>query len=59
MAKRCADCRNGEHENYDDNVELVVVHDPETNRIAKRANLCREHRRMYSMDGYRLHKQKL
>jgi hypothetical protein len=53
--KRCADCRNGEHENYDDEVQLVVVRDSEAGRIVKRANLCEEHREMYISDGYRIY----
>lgn len=48
--KRCADCRNGEHENYDNNIKLVYIRDG--NRICKRAYLCQEHRNMYFMDGY-------
>lgn len=50
--KQCADCRNGEHDNYDDKVELVFVRDPDTKKIVKRANLCMEHRIMYRDDGY-------
>ena len=51
---RCADCRDGEHENYDEKIELVVVRDPETKRFIKRAWLCKEHRDMYSNDGYEI-----
>jgi hypothetical protein len=54
--KRCADCRLGEHENYDDDIQLVVVRDPEAGRILKRANLCEEHREMYHSDGYRIYR---
>jgi hypothetical protein len=50
---RCADCRDGEHENYDDNVLLVTVRDPDKpGPWLKRANLCESHRVMYSDDGY-------
>jgi hypothetical protein len=54
--RRCADCRDGEHDNYDDDVRLVVVRNPDTNRLVKRAYMCKEHRTMYgdevSGDGY-------
>jgi len=50
--KQCADCRNGEHENYDDDVRLVYLRDRETNKIVKRAFMCNEHRVMYDQDGY-------
>ena len=57
MMKRCADCRDGEHENYDDDVMLVVVRDPETKNTVKRANLCNEHRGAYLDDGYEVKAQ--
>ncbi len=50
--KQCADCRDGEHENYDDNVVLVYVRDPETHKIRKRAYICKAHQEMYADDGY-------
>jgi len=49
---RCADCRNGDHPDYDDDVRLVYMRDPETKKIVKRAYLCKEHRDMYLDDGY-------
>lgn len=49
---RCADCRDGEHENYDENVRLVCVRDPDTKRVVKRAYMCDNHRQMYRNDGY-------
>lgn len=49
---RCHDCDSGEHESYDDNVQLVIVRDPDSKRIVKRAYLCQEHRAMYQGDGY-------
>lgn len=52
--KRCADCRNGEHDNYDDDVKLVVIRDPDTKKLVKRAYECGEHREMYATDGYEL-----
>jgi hypothetical protein len=52
--KRCNDCREGEHENYDNNVCLTVVRCPETGKVYKRAYLCEEHRVAYRDDGYRV-----
>jgi hypothetical protein len=52
----CADCRAGEHINYDDDLQLVYVRDPDTKHIIKRAWLCREHRTMYELDGYEVKK---
>ncbi len=50
--KRCADCRDGEHDNYDDNVVLAVVRDPESRKIVKRAYMCKTHQEVYEDDGY-------
>lgn len=52
--KQCADCRDAEHENYDNDVVLATVKDPETAKILKRAYLCAEHREMYFDDGYQI-----
>jgi hypothetical protein len=52
--KQCADCRDGEHENYDDDVHLMVVRDPKTKKIHRRAYLCGEHRGAYLDDGWEL-----
>lgn len=52
--KQCADCRDGEHENYNDDVRLVRVTDPDTGQMLKRAYLCGQHREMYTVDGYRV-----
>jgi hypothetical protein len=55
MEKRCADCRDGEHENYDDYVRFVVVRDPDSKRgFFKRAYMCSQHRYMYESDGYKV-----
>ena len=51
MAKRCTECRKGEHENYDDNLDFVVVRDPDSGRLLGRWWLCEEHRTMYENDG--------
>jgi hypothetical protein len=52
MSKQCADCRDGEHENYDDDVKLVMVKEPDERQFLKRAYMCNEHREMYVSDGY-------
>jgi len=52
--KRCADCRDGDHANYDQGVRLVVVKDPDTGKLLKRAYMCHEHRDMYEADGWTL-----
>lgn len=54
--KQCADCRDGEHENYDDDVVLVTVRDPDNppGPWFKRSYMCGEHRTMYLGDGYEL-----
>lgn len=49
---QCCDCRNGDHENYDNDIILVVIKDPETGKLVKRGRLCGEHRAMYRTDGY-------
>ena len=48
----CCDCRDGEHSNYDDDVHLSLVRDPETNALTRRGYLCERHREMYAEDGY-------
>lgn len=55
MKQQCCDCRNGEHNNYDDNIKLVVVKDPDTNKIVRRGYMCEHHRIAYSDDGYILY----
>jgi hypothetical protein len=52
MAWRCFECALGEHDNYDDDVRLVGIRDPDTGRLYRRARMCREHREMYAQDGY-------
>ncbi len=48
----CCECRNGEHPNYDENIELVYVKDPDTSKLVKRGWMCAEHRQAYLDDGY-------
>jgi len=50
--KHCAECRNAEHTNFDEDVRLTIVRNPDTNRIYRRAYMCNEHREMYHMDDF-------
>jgi hypothetical protein len=52
ITKQCASCRDGEHDNYDEDIHLVYIRDPSTKKIIKRAYLCGEHREAYLNDGY-------
>jgi hypothetical protein len=54
MSKQCADCRDGEHDNLTDDVELVVVRDPDTKKLVKRSYMCGDHQAAYLDDGYLL-----
>ena len=51
---QCFECRNGEHEDYDSDIRLIVAKDPDTGRIYRRGKLCSEHRAAYSDDGYKV-----
>ena len=52
MVQRCADCRDGEHDNYDDDVLMIIVRDLGTGEVVKRSYMCESHREQYLMDGY-------
>ena len=52
--KQCADCKSGEHDNYDEDIRLVTIIDPDTKKLNGRKYLCREHRNAYTDDGYLL-----
>ena len=52
--KQCADCRDGEHKNYDDDIKLTILRDPNTKKLTKRAYMCKVHREMYADDGYEI-----
>jgi len=52
MKNNCAECRNGEHEDYDDNIKLVVCIDPDGQEPPYRAKLCQAHREVRLDDGY-------
>lgn len=56
--KQCADCRDGEHENMDDIIQLVYVKNPDTGKLVKRSYMCANHRQMYREDGYTVKKLK-
>lgn len=50
--KQCADCRDCERNYVEDDVILVYVRDPDTNKMLKRAYMCEDHQAMYDNDGY-------
>jgi len=50
--KVCKDCKNGEHDNYDEDIKLVYIRDLETKKIIRRCYMCYEHRTMYIDDVY-------
>ncbi len=51
--KACADCRDGEHDNYSETVYRVVMRDPDDgNKVVKRSYMCADHVEMYLQDGY-------
>lgn len=52
MAKQCKKCWEGEHENYDEDIRLTAVFEPDTGRQVARCNMCGEHRAAYHFDGY-------
>ncbi len=51
-SKHCSDCRDGEHANYDEDIQLTAIRNNLNGQIVKRAYLCGEHRDMYSDDEY-------
>jgi len=52
---RCCECADGEHENFDEDVRLTIVRDPEINSVCIKVGwMCSEHRDMYEIDGYDL-----
>ena len=48
----CYGCRAGANPDYDTDVRLVTVTDPDTGKRLYRAKFCSEHREMYASDGY-------
>lgn len=53
MSHECADCRDAKRET-DGTVKLILVRDPGTGKMVKRAYLCEEHEEMYASDGYEM-----
>lgn len=51
MTKLCCECRDGEHENYDDDVKLVTVRS-EDGKLRLRGYICASHWGMLAEDGY-------
>lgn len=49
---KCAECRNGEHEDYQDDAKIVVIRSD--GQLAGRMKLCSEHIEMRLMDGYQV-----
>ena len=47
---QCAECKAGEHEDYDDDIKMCAVRDPDTNRVTRK-KLCGEHREAFAEDG--------
>ena len=54
--KVCLECKEGEHDNYDDNIIKVKVIDPETGKVYRKGLMCLEHRELYLSDGFWLEK---
>lgn len=50
--RQCCQCRDGEHENLSDVVDLVTVRDPEENTLVMRGYVCGEHQNAFLDDGY-------
>lgn len=48
----CKECRDGEHEDYDFEIKLCTVRDPDGLNPTRRMKLCSEHRSVFEMDGY-------
>lgn len=55
--KQCCECRDGEHDNIDEDVRLVVIIDPDTKKLYRRGYMCWHHRECYDMDGFRVEVQ--
>lgn len=52
--RQCCQCRDGEHDNYDDDVVLVEARDPDDGKLRCRGYVCGEHRQMFDDDGYKI-----
>ena len=47
----CCECRGGEHEDYDGDVKMCYVRNPDTKKVIAKGKMCGEHRCMYEDDG--------
>jgi len=52
VINKCKECSMGELEDYDDDIQLVTVRDPDGIEKTRRENMCGEHREMNASDGY-------
>ena len=50
--KQCKECRDGEHDNIDEEVYKCKVIDPDTNKTKCICYLCGAHRHTNRSDGY-------
>ena len=50
----CLECFNGEHDNYDEDIILASVINPDDGKYWGRGYLCLEHRQALKDDGYRV-----
>ena len=49
---RCFECRAGEHEDIDDEIEMCKIINPDTGKMFKRGYLCSAHQDIFISDGY-------
>ena len=50
--RNCCECQKGEHPNYDEEVRLLMVREPDTGRLVLRGYICGEHAEAFAQDGY-------
>ena len=50
----CSECRDGEHEDFCDDVRMTIIRDPDTKKLVYRGFLCSLHRDARDADGYDL-----
>jgi hypothetical protein len=53
--RECFECAEGEHQNYDANVRLFKIYDPDTNKVIRSCFLCGQHQTTRLEDGYKLY----
>ncbi len=54
MSRRCVECLDERHDDYDNKGKVVIVRNPETGQIIMRTYLCRTHREIYEARGYKV-----